>query len=102
MICVPLYETLGENAIEYIIDHSGTSVVLIAAKRLGRLTQAVPLLKKSSLRAVVYWGEPRQEELKVKQGPAGVGGGVNLGGPKQEELKVKQGPEQGGGGLGGA
>jgi len=65
MICVPLYETLGENAIEYIIDHSGTSLVLIAAKRLGRLTQAVPLLKKSSLRAVVYWGEPKHEELKA-------------------------------------
>eukprot|EP00967_Tisochrysis_lutea_P110981 scaffold174149_cov22-Tisochrysis_lutea.AAC.3 len=27
-VCVPLYETLGENAIEYIIQHSGAKMVI--------------------------------------------------------------------------
>jgi len=27
-VCVPLYETLGDNAIEYIVEHSDTKLVV--------------------------------------------------------------------------
>ncbi|KAF5827353.1 hypothetical protein DUNSADRAFT_795 [Dunaliella salina] len=30
-VCVPLYETLGENAIEYIVEHSDTKLVVAQA-----------------------------------------------------------------------
>ncbi len=27
-VCVPLYETLGDNAIEYIVEHANTKLVV--------------------------------------------------------------------------
>lgn len=65
-ICVPLYETLGENAIEYIIDHSETKVVVVAAKRLARFAASLPLMKQKLL-AVVVWDDAATADVEVGQ-----------------------------------
>jgi acyl-CoA synthetase (AMP-forming)/AMP-acid ligase II len=35
LVCVPLYETLGQNAIEFIINHSSAALVVIQAEVCG-------------------------------------------------------------------
>lgn len=53
--CVPLYDTLGENAIEYIINHSESTVAFTAALKLPTLVAALP--KCPNLKTVVVWGK---------------------------------------------
>ena len=53
--CVPLYDTLGENAIEYIIDHSEADFVVVAAAKMPNFTAALPKITQK-LKGVVYWG----------------------------------------------
>eukprot|EP00951_Prasinocladus_malaysianus_P004105 scaffold28990_cov32-Prasinocladus_malaysianus.AAC.4 len=38
-ICVPLYDTLGENAVEFIINHSETHVVFVQASKMTALVK---------------------------------------------------------------
>ena len=54
--CVPLYDTLGENAIEYIISHSESTIVFTSALNFPKLAQALPKVKEQ-LKTVVYWGK---------------------------------------------
>lgn len=66
-VCVPLYDTLGENAIEYIIDHSESSFIIVAAAKLPAFSKALPLIK-TTLKGVVYWGKsPSPEALSAIQ-----------------------------------
>ncbi|GIL73086.1 hypothetical protein Vretimale_4702 [Volvox reticuliferus] len=58
MVCVPLYETLGDTAVEFIIKHGGTRMVVSSAAKLKVLAKA---LSSASVRQVVdvgivYWG----------------------------------------------
>lgn len=39
--CVPLYDSLGENAIEFIVGHSEQAAVFVAAGKLGKLAKAL-------------------------------------------------------------
>ena len=55
LYCIPLYDTLGENAIEYIVRHSEASVVFSQASKLSMLAKALPELS-SLVHTVVYWG----------------------------------------------
>ena len=67
LVCVPLYDTLGENAIEYIIDHSESSFIVIAAAKLPAFSKALPKIT-SALEGIVYWGkDPSQEALTAVQ-----------------------------------
>ena len=52
---VPLYDSLGESAVEYTVNHSATALVFVQASKLGLLAKAVPKVK-GSLKAVVVWG----------------------------------------------
>lgn len=56
LYCVPLYDTLGENAIEYIVKHSESSLIFAQAEKLGMLQGALPHLT-SLVHTVVYWGK---------------------------------------------
>jgi long-chain acyl-CoA synthetase len=38
-VCVPLYDTLGENAVEFILNHSEASVVFVQGAKLGELAK---------------------------------------------------------------
>ena len=52
---MPLYDSLGETAVEYTVNHSATALVFVQASKLGLLAKAAPKVK-GSLRAVVVWG----------------------------------------------
>lgn len=53
--CVPLYDSLGENAIEYIIDHSESSFLFVSAAKLPDFAAALPKIQRT-LKGVVVWG----------------------------------------------
>lgn len=55
--CVPLYDTLGSDAVRYIINHAEVTIVFADALKMPALIQ--PLKEtKGQVIAVVYWGEP--------------------------------------------
>lgn len=62
--CVPLYDTLGENAIEYILGHSEASVVVVAADKIRNLAAALAT-NKEHVETVVYWGTAAPEHVAV-------------------------------------
>ena len=64
LYCVPLYDSLGENAVEFTLNHSEASVVFVSAEKLPTLVAALPAVH-GGLRALVYWGNPKQEKLDV-------------------------------------
>ncbi len=55
MYCVPLYDSLGENAVEFIVNHSESSVVFVSRDKLDTLLKALPAAHKG-LTTLVYWG----------------------------------------------
>lgn len=62
LYCVPLYDSLGENAVEFTLNHSESSVVFVSAEKLPTLVAALPAVH-GGLKTLVYWGSPRQEQL---------------------------------------
>lgn len=42
MYCVPLYDSLGEHAIEYIIRHSEASIAFSSTEKFGTLAKSLP------------------------------------------------------------
>jgi len=77
-VCVPLYETLGENAIEYIVEHSDTKLVVAQGCKLPAIAKALAKGAKDVVKSgVVYWGsaDPKQiqaiESLGVSVTPWG-------------------------------
>ncbi len=63
-VCVPLYDSLGENAIEFIINHSEAVLVLVATEKLANLAKATEKTK-GTLKTVVYWGAGNDAAIKV-------------------------------------
>jgi long-chain acyl-CoA synthetase len=55
LYCVPLYDSLGENAIEYIVTHSEATIVFVASDKVANLAAALPHVK-GQVKNVVYWG----------------------------------------------
>ena len=62
--CVPLYDSLGENAIEFIINHSESSIAFVATDKLVALAKALPKTK-GTLKSIVYWGEGHPASIEV-------------------------------------
>lgn len=42
---MPLYDSLGENAIEYILEHSEASAVFVETGKMDKLAAALPDVK---------------------------------------------------------
>ena len=59
---VPLYDSLGEEAVEYTVNHSQTQLIFLQASKLPQLNKALGAIKKN-VKHVIYWGEPDQDEL---------------------------------------
>ncbi|GAB4815489.1 hypothetical protein N2152v2_002535 [Parachlorella kessleri] len=55
VVCVPLYDVLGDNSVEYIISHSESSVVFLAASKLPVLAKALPKVL-DNVKTIVFWG----------------------------------------------
>ena len=66
MHCVPLYDTLGANAVEFILNHSESKIAFVSADKLPKLVSALP--KCPGLKTVVYWGEPGSGEPAAVEG----------------------------------
>jgi len=64
--CVPLYDSLGENAVEYIINHAQCTAVFVSNKNISALLKSKG--KIASVKEVIYWGEPTPAELKAMAG----------------------------------
>ena len=62
--CVPLYDSLGEDAIEYIVDHASCSIIFVASLKFPGLIGALPRLK-HLVKTVVYWGQSDQISVQV-------------------------------------
>lgn len=62
LTCVPLYDTLGENAIEYIVNHSESQIVFVAATKMAKFVAALPECK-ATVKTVVYWGKADEAHI---------------------------------------
>ena len=63
--CVPLYDSLGENAIEFIINHSESSITFVSTEKLPALAKA---LSKTTevLKTVIYWGAGHPASVEAR------------------------------------
>lgn len=61
---MPLYDSLGEEAVEYTVNHSQTQLIFLQADKMPFLNKALPKIKKN-LKTVVYWGEPKPDQLST-------------------------------------
>ena len=66
---MPLYDTLGENAVEFIITHSESTIVFAAALNLPKLVKALPKVN-DTLKTVVYWGPKDASSEQASRQPA--------------------------------
>lgn len=62
--CVPLYDSLGENAIEFILNHAECVAAFCQTEKLPALAKALDKTKQF-LKAVVYWGAGNADAIKV-------------------------------------
>ncbi|KAI8110231.1 hypothetical protein M9435_001910 [Picochlorum sp. BPE23] len=69
LYCVPLYDTLGENAIDYIVAHSESSLLFSQSSKLSMLAKALPAVT-PQVTTVVYWGE---KDAQVTEEITGMG-----------------------------
>ncbi|KAJ3670910.1 hypothetical protein LUZ60_008336 [Juncus effusus] len=67
--CVPLYDTLGAGAIEFILGHSEIEIVFVEEKKIGELLKTFPAATKF-LKTIVSFGKvkPEQREEIEKHG----------------------------------
>jgi acyl-CoA synthetase (AMP-forming)/AMP-acid ligase II len=63
-VCVPLYETLGETAVEFILQHADVQMVFVEGARMARMVKALKDVHK--LQALVYWGHASTADIKVR------------------------------------
>lgn len=63
--CVPLYDTLGEDAVTYTISHSEAVVAFCESKKLAPLATACKGVDVQQFKNVVYWGEADTEAVEV-------------------------------------
>ena len=65
-VAVPLYDSLGESSVEYIIGHSEASIVFTS-------TQKFPLLEKTlhktkdNIKIIVYFGDVTEDSKRTSQ-----------------------------------
>ena len=59
--CVPLYDTLGENAVEFILNHSEATLCFCDQAKVGKLAKAIP--KATGVKTIVYWGSAEEADL---------------------------------------
>jgi long-chain acyl-CoA synthetase len=57
-VIVPLYDTFGPEAVEYIIKHSETTIIFCASNKLAALTEVLPKVKAQIIQVVVWSSSP--------------------------------------------
>jgi long-chain acyl-CoA synthetase len=66
MVCVPLYDTLGSEAVQYIVQHSETKLVIASGIKLIPLEQLLVKMK-NQIKGIVYWGDGPEEVVQVRK-----------------------------------
>jgi len=61
---VPIYDSLGAQAVEYVTKHSEASVVLVETDKMEPLAQSLPAFA-DQLKAVVYLGKGNEDAKKL-------------------------------------
>jgi long-chain acyl-CoA synthetase len=66
--CVPLYDTLGDDAVRYVLGHAAVTVVACAGDKLAPLAAALaarapPGADPAAVATVVVWGDVTDEAL---------------------------------------
>ena len=64
--CVPLYDSLGENALEFILTHAEVTFCFVQGEKLGALSKALAKVN-GLVKTVVYWGSPDNAALEVSR-----------------------------------
>lgn len=54
--CVPLYDTLGEDALVYILRHAEISICFVQGPKLTALGKALAS-NQSRVKTVIYWDQ---------------------------------------------
>ncbi|KAL5750082.1 hypothetical protein ACOSP7_024685 [Xanthoceras sorbifolium] len=93
LYCVPLYDTLGANAVEFVICHSEVSIAFVEEKKISELFKTFPNAAKY-LKTIVSFGKitPEQKEEAENYGLAIYSWDefLQLGTNNQFELPVKK------------
>ncbi|OMO79742.1 AMP-dependent synthetase/ligase [Corchorus capsularis] len=93
LYCVPLYDTLGAGAVEFIICHAEVSIAFVEEKKINELFKTFPNATKY-LKTIVSFGKvtPEQKEEAEKYGLAIYSWEefLQLGENKQFDLPVKK------------
>lgn len=53
---VPLYDSLGESAVEYTVGHSETTLIFADGPKLAMLSKAAAGISKT-VKTIAYWGD---------------------------------------------
>lgn len=61
---MPLYDSLGESSVEYIIDHAEASTVFTSTQKFPLLEKTLPKTKKN-IKTIVYFGDVTEESKRV-------------------------------------
>lgn len=67
--CVPIYDSLTDASMRYIIEHSETECVIAAAENLHTVAKALCTMTKS-VKVVIWWGKGNSKDVKVRKFPA--------------------------------
>ncbi|GAX79708.1 hypothetical protein CEUSTIGMA_g7149.t1 [Chlamydomonas eustigma] len=65
LVCVPLYDTLGETAVNFIINHAETKLVVSSGVKLPTVAKALLKSKSVVTSGVVYWGTAPEETIQL-------------------------------------
>lgn len=57
-LTIPLYDTFGADAVEYIIKHSAVKVVFVSADQLTTIKKILPSVKDQVVQVVVWSNVP--------------------------------------------
>ncbi|KMT11922.1 hypothetical protein BVRB_5g098860 [Beta vulgaris subsp. vulgaris] len=92
LYCVPLYDTLGAGAVEFIISHAEVSIAFVEEKKIPELLKALQNTSKH-LKTVVSFGKITHEQKdaveKLGMMMYGWDDFLQLGGDKQYDLAKK-------------
>ena len=61
---MPLYDSLGESSVEYIINHAEAGIVFTSTEKLPLMEKAVAAIKKN-VKHIVVFGEPTDASSKA-------------------------------------
>ena len=63
---VPLYDSLGESSVEYIIEHSEASIVFTSTQKFPLLEKTLHKTKKY-IKTIVYFGDVTDDSKRTSQ-----------------------------------